>query len=481
MIYPIKRVLNRSIPLLRVFIAASVWLVFAAAHAEGPKLPLEEIRNVLESEWIVSAEPEWGGVGDESGLRTLLRSADPFADWSQPTEDDRGTDAGHALAGIGAELGVDAGRVYLLPRQVGPLARLGFSERLELLAIDGHAVVAADTVEGIGRLLRGVPETPVSLILASPASGERWETRIFRESLRPLDVEVWHAGPVSILRILEFNSRRTRSALLATVDLLGHSTRVGVLDLRGASGGDLHEALDAADALLPEGLELLQMRTRYGEEQMAVSSVPELASPPLVLLVGPDTASAAEIFAGVLQFHGRALLVGQRTRGKCSSQVVRRLSDGSHLRFTNLELSFPDGSSCSEAGLTPDKKWLAPDGVMTDDLIAAVEHMVQGLEDILPNAGAAIAEDHRGHLGLQDPNSLRVLRAWGLLPARYDRLALELHAMGTNLFDATPRLVRDMLREARCDPVSPLKPYEAALSDLYDFLDAGGWYRSGSD
>ena len=481
MVYPIKRAFNRSIPLLLVLVAAPVWLVFAAAHAEGPKLPLEEIRNMLESEWIVSAEPDWDGVGDVAGLRTVLRSADPFADWSQPIEHDRGADSGHAVAGIGAELSIDAGRAFLFPRQAGPLARLGFSERLELLAIDGHDVAAADNVESIGRLLRGVPETPVSLTLASPAFGERWETRIFREPVRPLDVEVWHAGPVSILRIVEFNSRRTRSALLATVDLLGHSTRVGVLDLRSASGGDLHEALDAADALLPEGLDLLRMRTRCGKEQTAVSSVPGLASPQLVLLVGPDTASAAEIFAGVLQFHGRALLVGQRTRGKCSSQVVRRLSDGSHLRFTNLELSFPDSSSCSDAGLTPDKKWLAPDGVMSADLIAAVEHMVQGLEDILPNAGDAIVEHYRGDLGLQDPNSLRVLRAWGLLPARYDRLALDLHAMGTNLFDATPRIVRDILQEARSDPASPLKPHEAALSDLYDFLDAGGWYRGGPD
>ena len=77
-------------------------------------------------------------------------------------------------------------------------------------------------------------------------------------------------------------------------------------------------------------------------------------SMPLTLLVGPDTASAAEIFAGILRRHERGLLVGQTTYGKCASQTDARLSDGSVLRYTNREVLFPDGDTCTGKGLTPD-------------------------------------------------------------------------------------------------------------------------------
>jgi carboxyl-terminal processing protease len=85
----------------------------------------------------------------------------------------------------------------------------------------------------------------------------------------------------------------------------------------------------------------------------------------LVLWVGPGTASAAEIFAGILQQHGLAHLVGTRTFGKCSTQTDVALSDGSVLRLTNREVLLPDGAGCSGTGLSPN---VAVDGnALLDD------------------------------------------------------------------------------------------------------------------
>jgi len=74
---------------------------------------------------------------------------------------------------------------------------------------------------------------------------------------------------------------------------------------------------------------------------------------PVVLLVGPDTASAAEVFAAALGHHRRALLVGRPTFGKCSTQTRIKLSDGSVLQFTNGLILGPEGSNCSPAGVQP--------------------------------------------------------------------------------------------------------------------------------
>jgi len=80
------------------------------------------------------------------------------------------------------------------------------------------------------------------------------------------------------------------------------------------------------------------------------ASLPEYKVP-LTILVGVDTASAAEIFAGILQKAGRANLVGRHTRGKCVSQTDFTLTDGSILRLTNLQVFFSDGSTCQGKGL----------------------------------------------------------------------------------------------------------------------------------
>ena len=76
---------------------------------------------------------------------------------------------------------------------------------------------------------------------------------------------------------------------------------------------------------------------------------------PVVLLVGHDTASAAEVFAGALQQHGRAKLVGQRTYGKCSSQTDTRLLSMARCYVIPIARSFCRmGILCSNVGLQPD-------------------------------------------------------------------------------------------------------------------------------
>ena len=74
----------------------------------------------------------------------------------------------------------------------------------------------------------------------------------------------------------------------------------------------------------------------------------------ILLLVGPRTASSAEIFAKALQYYQKALLISQKTYGKCLSQTYIELSDGSALKLSNLKIIYPDNTYCHGEGLTPD-------------------------------------------------------------------------------------------------------------------------------
>ncbi|MDZ7762323.1 MAG: S41 family peptidase [Desulfovermiculus sp.] len=147
---------------------------------------------------------------------------------------------------------------------------------------------------------------------------------------------------------------QTRSALKASIDFLDIQESPLIIDLRESGGGDLFEALDCAGLFVPQGKSLGGLMTRESGKSMVFSPPGDKVSMPVVLLVGPDTASAAEVFAAALAYHGRARLVGRPTFGKCTTQTEVKLSKGSVLRFTNGRILAPEGQECWSSGLVPD-------------------------------------------------------------------------------------------------------------------------------
>ena len=97
----------------------------------------------------------------------------------------------------------------------------------------------------------------------------------------------------------------------------------------------------------------------------------------MVVLVNGNTASAAEIVAGALQDHGRAPLIGERTYGKGSVQLIYDLSDGSSLHVTAAIWLTPNRTRIEGRGLTPDVLAPQADGPQDAQLDYAVEYLLK--------------------------------------------------------------------------------------------------------
>jgi hypothetical protein len=153
---------------------------------------------------------------------------------------------------------------------------------------------------------------------------------------------------------LRFFGRRTRADLEKALNDFAPPLCALSIDLRDNAGGSFEQALRLAERFLPSGAPLAIYEGREGRALLYATGTAEPRQEHLTLVINGHTASSAELFAGILQWHHRAKLVGSPTVGKRTVQRVARL-DQQHLLFlTTGRFLAPDGSPFGVSGLTPD-------------------------------------------------------------------------------------------------------------------------------
>ena len=125
--------------------------------------------------------------------------------------------------------------------------------------------------------------------------------------------------------------------------------------------------MEVADQLLEAGVIVTaDGRTPAARFTMEATPGEVLPGVPVVVLVNGSTASAAEILAGALQDHHRAVLLGRRTFGKGSVQTVMPLAQGRAIKLTTSRYFTPSGRSIQGHGIDPDHDFENIDGVPLD-------------------------------------------------------------------------------------------------------------------
>jgi carboxyl-terminal processing protease len=157
-----------------------------------------------------------------------------------------------------------------------------------------------------------------------------------------------------------------------------------VLDLRDNPGGLLDEAVAVASVFL-DGGPVVSYERRGKRPQTLEAFAGGDVSTPLVVLVNPSTASAAEVVAAALQDRNRAVVVGTRTYGKGSVQEPSTLSDGSALELTVGRYLTPAGRSLDGVGVEPDV--LVPPGERPEVAESRAIDVLSGLVAALDGTG----------------------------------------------------------------------------------------------
>jgi carboxyl-terminal processing protease len=292
---------------------------------------------------------------DEAAIRGMLSAlGDRYAayyDTSDYAQFQRLLDGRYS--GVGLWLGrVPAGQVEVtsvLPDS--PAAAAGLRVGDTIVDVAGDSVDDVPVGE-IVRRMHGDVGTVVAITVRR-ATGIQ-TLRLRRVDLVSSDVTTdVVSGNVGRIRVAAFTRGTGKEVRDAFARLRAKHVNGVVLDLRGNPGGLLDEGVQVASAFLDKGL-VVSYRGRGVEEKTYDVIGRGETTTPLAVLVDAGTASAAEVVAGALQDHNRALVVGGRTYGKGSVQQPLVLSDGSALEVTVARYFTPSGRSVEQVGITPD-------------------------------------------------------------------------------------------------------------------------------
>ncbi|MFO7576759.1 MAG: S41 family peptidase [Pelovirga sp.] len=293
-------------------------------------------------------------------VRGMLETLDPHSSYlNAEMYEDLKIETHGEFGGVGIEVAVrDRALVVVAPIENTPACRAGIQPGDRIVAIDGRPAHDIDMMEAV-RLLRGPVGEEVTLLLqrgdrAEPIEVTLVRTVIMVESVRSRLLDQGYG----YVRLVQFQERTGTDVAehLARLHADGDQPLRGlVLDLRNNPGGLLEQAVAVADIFLADGL-IVSTAGRHAQSELSFQARTPGTEPdyPLVVLINGGSASAAEIVAGALQDHGRAVILGEQSFGKGSVQTIIPLADDSGLRLTTARYYTPSGRSIQALGITPD-------------------------------------------------------------------------------------------------------------------------------
>lgn len=169
---------------------------------------------------------------------------------------------------------------------------------------------------------------------------------------------------IGYIIIDQFTGTSTEQVEEAINDLKSQGMERIIVDLRDNPGGQLECIQAILNYFLPKDKLLLYSETKDGEQEKYYTENDGLITDiPLCVLVNENSASASEVFAGVVKCYDRGKLVGTKTFGKGIMQSTFGLSDGTAIKLTIGKYYLPDDSNIHGIGIEPDYEVKLPEDV----------------------------------------------------------------------------------------------------------------------
>lgn len=289
--------------------------------------------------------------------RGLVEAAgDPHTAYMDPDETkefDKSL-SGQIGGGIGAEIGLRSNKPTIIkPLENSPAQKAGIKAGEVIIKVNDEA--SSDwSVEKVVSKIRGEVGTSVKLTLLS--DGKTREVSVVRQNIVSPAVESEIDREIGILKVNRFGDDTVSLSRKYASEFVEKGVKKVILDLRNNPGGTVGAAQGLLGIWLDNQIAMTERRGSEIVKTLRTTGTPILGNMKTVVLINGNSASASEITAGALREYGKATLVGQKSYGKGSVQIVLGLPGGSQMKVTEARWYTPKGKNIDKTGIEPDVK-----------------------------------------------------------------------------------------------------------------------------
>jgi len=294
----------------------------------------------------------------DAAINGLLQSLDPYSAYMTPESfESMQTETSGEFGGLGIEVGMEAGVVKVIsPIDNTPASKAGLKAGDYIVKINDTQVQGKSLTEAV-ELMRGPVGSSIEITVRRRGEKKALIFNITREIIEVQSVKFeLLENNIGYIRLTSFNENSS-SQVKEKIEKLNNNKKLKgyILDLRNNPGGLLSQAIKISDFFLDNG-EIVSTKSRQpSENRKWFAKKGDLTNGKTVLvLINYGSASAAEIVAGALKDHKRAIIVGENSYGKGSVQSIIPLKNRGAIRLTIAKYYLPSGKSISEVGVTPD-------------------------------------------------------------------------------------------------------------------------------
>ena len=339
--------MKKKLIFISLFISSLTLLSFKSDYFEIAK-NLEiftDLYKELNTYYVDETDP---GKLIKSAMDEMLQTLDPYTNYipESEIEDFQFMTTGQ-YGGIGAMITKRDEYVYISePYEGFPAQKSGLMAGDKILEVNNISAKGKSTEE-VSKLLKGQPNTNVSILIERKYINEPFEVSFKREKVTVGSVPYFGLleNNIGYVKLRSFTRNCSNDLKNAIIKLKEQSATSLILDLRGNPGGLLNESVKISNFFVNQGEDIVSTKGKIKswEKVYTATSKPIDTEIPLVVLIDQSSASASEIVSGSLQDLDRAVIVGKRSFGKGLVQQTRKLSYNSQLKLTVAKYYIPSG------------------------------------------------------------------------------------------------------------------------------------------
>ena len=321
---------------------------------------LAQIRQLIDSEYL--------GEVDENSLRESTIKGyveglnDIYSEYYTVEEmQSLLSDMESSYTGIGVYITLD--KEYNLVKIYGfldgsPAKEAGLEVGDFIVGVNGEDLTG-DDFENASKKIMGEEGTTVNLTIARKGQNGTTEYTITRKKIevKSITYQVLENN-IGYIYVSTFDKDKVSEEFnTAIIDLKSKGITSLIVDLRNNGGGILSECANMADIFVDSGTQMIHQKDKKGNDDITSARLPKSVDMNMVILVNQYSASASELFTGIVRDNvEKCTVVGTQTYGKGVVQSLRSFTDGSGIKITTDEYFTTGQYTINGVGIIPDVK-----------------------------------------------------------------------------------------------------------------------------